>query len=405
METAITTGVFQKTNPLLAPKKGYPEKDCDDSNPYLGPFAADGSCIEIFKNLLWQDQHNGTANGDDVASAIAVRTSQIYVAGKVSNKGTKKDFTVRAYHARKGTLLWQDQVGGTKKRDDEATAIAVSGSKVFVAGKITDKSTGEDFTVRTYSTKNGKLLWKDQFDGTLKRGNDQANAIAVKGSRVFVAGKVTNKKTKVDFAVRAYSTNNGKLLWQDHFNGTKNINDEATAIAATSSQVFVAGLVRNKVTGADFAVRAYSAKTGKLLWQDQINGSKGFYDRANAIAVLGTRVFVVGKLDNKSKNEDFTIRAYHTKTGKLLWQDQVNGTFPPGAVDSAHAVAVKGSQVYVAGKLDSKGSDYDFTIRAYNTKNGKLIWQDQVNGTYGMFDRAETIAVSGTTVFAAGMAG
>jgi hypothetical protein len=50
------------------------------------------------------------------------------------------------------------------------------------------------------------------------------------------------------------------MLWQDQFDGTSQSWDAAKAIAATVTQAFVAGYVRNVGKLDDFTVRAYKAK-------------------------------------------------------------------------------------------------------------------------------------------------
>jgi hypothetical protein len=38
---------ISEIKPFSCPEDAYTEKDCDDSNPYLGPFDTDGSCVEM----------------------------------------------------------------------------------------------------------------------------------------------------------------------------------------------------------------------------------------------------------------------------------------------------------------------------------------------------------------------
>jgi TolB-like protein len=61
--------------------------------------------------------------------------------------------------------------------------------------------------------------------------------------------------------------------------------DSANAFAATGNQVFVVGSVENKGTNDDVIVRVYDVKTGKMLWQDQFDGTSQSWDAAKAIAV------------------------------------------------------------------------------------------------------------------------
>lgn len=73
----------------------------------------------------------------------------MFAAGRVSNTaGDNQDFIVRAYTAKKGELLWQNQYdfGGY----DIALAIAAQGGQVFAAGFVGELLADRDFFIRTY---------------------------------------------------------------------------------------------------------------------------------------------------------------------------------------------------------------------------------------------------------------
>jgi len=96
---------------------------------------------------------------------------------------------VRAYHARTGELLWDDQfdAGGGF---NQAKAIAAKGSRVFAAGFGSNTDAEDQWLVRAYAVKTGELLWDDTFDstGATRFFSNRSDAVAVKGSRVFAAG-------------------------------------------------------------------------------------------------------------------------------------------------------------------------------------------------------------------------
>ena len=268
--------------------------------------------------MLWQDQFSGTARGSG-ASDITTRGRRVFVVGSILNSAPPVEgpedissaFAVRSYDGKTGELLWQDQFVGTGDGfdfdvDDHANAIAVRGNRIFVVGSIVNQLTVGDFAVRTYDAKSGSLLWQDQFDGTASgEDDDEAYAITVKGERVFVAGSIENEESFSDFTVRAYDAKTGRLLWQDQANGTANGYDHATDIAVQGQRVFAAGSVVNQDVGSDFTVRAYDARSGRLLWQNQFNGTAGDYDSASDIAVRGKRVLVAGSVVNQDTGRQF----------------------------------------------------------------------------------------------------
>jgi WD40 repeat protein len=181
------------------------------------------------------------------------------------------------------------------------------------------------------------------------------------------------------------------LLWQDQIDGGQEIEDVAKAVAVKGYRAFTAGYLKVDSNAEVFTVRAYNTKTGELLWYDQ--GEDG---EARAIAVEGYRVLVAGSIDS-----EFTIRAYHIGTGELLWENRIKGE--PSRYGQANAVVADKNRVFVAGIVNG-GLSNNFGILAYNIKNGKLLWQDQVLGDPNGYSSAHTIGISqnGKRLFVAG---
>ena len=72
----------------------------------------------------------------------------------------------------------------------EANHMALKGNRLFVAGRArnTEANSSVDSVVRAYDVRNGNELWTATHD--VAAGSDSAHGIAVKGSRVvFAAGE------------------------------------------------------------------------------------------------------------------------------------------------------------------------------------------------------------------------
>ena len=90
-----------------------------------------------------------------------------------------------------GDLLWQDLVN-VADGQDEANALAVKGRAVFVAGNFDDAvspASGFDWVVRAYDIKTGDVLWEDLFD--VAEGTDSAYSLAVSGRRSSSRGHLS----------------------------------------------------------------------------------------------------------------------------------------------------------------------------------------------------------------------
>ena len=219
-----------------------------------------------------------------MATAIALKGTTVFVAGATETSAGGAAFTVRAYSAKDGSLFWGDNYDREGDLDDIANVVAVQGNKVFVAGATETSAGGDAFTVRAYSAKHGNLLWGDNFDreGT---GYDVATAIALKGTTVFVAGATETSAGGDAFTLRAYSAKNGRLIWGDNYDREGDLDDIANVVAVQGREVFMAGLTRTSAGGAAFTLRAYFAKNGRLIWEDNFDREGTGYDVATAMAV------------------------------------------------------------------------------------------------------------------------
>jgi putative pyrroloquinoline-quinone binding quinoprotein len=360
--------------------------------PFLASLCLVGGASGAGGDLVWEDQVD-KAGGADGVNALAIRKGQVFAAGSDTNAAGNRDFLVRAYRANTGVLLWADQVDQAGDAD-RAFALAVGAGQVFAAGFGTNTAGNQDFLVRAYDPKSGALLWEDQLD---RAGfNDVAEALAVQGRQVFAAGSSEPGAGNQDFLVRAYDAKSGAVLWEDQAD-TAGRNDVAFALAVRAGQVFAAGFGTNAAGNQDFLLRAYQAKDGALLWEDQVDQA-GFDETAFALAVGEGQVFAAGSGQRAAGNEDFLVRAYDAKSGALLWEDQVD---PAGGFDGANALALARGRLFAAGFVTNAAGHFDVLIRAYEAKTGALLWADQVDHA-GFDDAALALTVQGGQVFIAG---
>ncbi|MDO7876973.1 T9SS type A sorting domain-containing protein [Hymenobacter sp. ASUV-10] len=354
--------------------------------------------------FMWVQQVGGI--GDDYIEALAVSGTSVYVAGSfrgsvsfgattLSNMGYYSDvFVTKLTDA--GSFVWAQQAGGTSH--DNARALAVSGSSVYVAGAFFSPTasfgattlTNTDATAPTSDVFVAKLtdvgstsnfVWAQQAGGS---NYDQVIGLAVSGSSVYVAG---------DFYSPTAS-----------FGDTTLTNTDATA---ATSDVFVA-----KLTDA--------GSTSNFVWAQQAGGMG--YDGASELAVSGTSVYAAGAfssptasfgaatLTNTGLYDMFVTKLTDAgSTSNFVWAQQAGGA----GRDQVMALAVSSTNVYVAGAFSSPTASfgaatltntglYDMFVTkltdAGSTSN--FVWAQQVGGIGN--DYAEALAVSGTSVYVAG---
>ena len=216
----------------------------------------------------------GGAAADDAAAALAVNGSSVYLAGDFSgnlnaggntlltSSGGRDVYLLKLTDS--GTaaaLAWAKKAGGTGP--DAATALAVSGASVYVAGSfnglaifdasgVVSNGPANAFVAKlTDAGSSGSFIWVQQAGGT---GTDTALALAVSGTDVFVAGGFTSATATFDTTVLtnagapradvfvARLTDSGpasSFVWAQQAGGTGN--DLAASLSMLGSTVYVGG--------------------------------------------------------------------------------------------------------------------------------------------------------------------
>ncbi len=361
----------------------------------------------------WEDFYDRDGNKNDYAHAVAVSPdgTRVFAVGQTQTAEGGGAFTVRAYNASSGTVLWTRHYDREGNKYDYAYAVAVSpdGTKVFAAGSTETSAGGDAFTVRAYNASNGAVLWTQHYN---REGNmdDYAHAVAVSpdGTRVFAVGQTQTAEGGGAFTVRAYNASNGTVLWTQHYNREGTLYDRAMAVAVSpdGSRVFAAGFTQTTAGGDAFTVRAYGASNGTLLWGRHYDREGNKNDVAEAVAVSpdGSRVFAAGYTQTTAGGDAFTVRAYGASNGAVLWTQHYDRQGSLGDEAKAVAVSPDGSRVFAAGYTQTTAGGNAFTVRAYDASNGAVLWTQHYDREGNLHDGAMAVAVSpdGSRVFAAG---
>ena len=214
-------------------------------------------------NLLWQNVSNREGNLWDYAASVAVKGDRVFAVGESETTAGSSAFTVKAYDASNGKLLWENYYDREGAGWDGAYKVVVEGDKIFVSGQTETAAGGLAFTVRAYGAKKGKLLWENNYD---REGSfqDGAGNVVVVNNTVYAAGQ-TKTAAGSAFTVMAYNASNGELLYRDYQTPEASKQENwAVGIAIekntdTGDKVFVAGTTETTAGGMGFAVRAYKA--------------------------------------------------------------------------------------------------------------------------------------------------
>ncbi|MFC4588716.1 S8 family serine peptidase [Sphaerisporangium corydalis] len=256
----------------------------------------------------WTKYFDGPGGGTDDARVVEVSPdgSKVFVTGQGSGpEGTGlTDWGTVAYDARTGDQLWSADHNGTDNGIDIPTrmAVAADGKVVFVTGADSNSGTQTDVATIAYDTATGKELWTDTYDGPAHDSDNPHDIVlAPDGRTVYVTGNTTGEGTKSDYTTIAYDTATGHRSWVQRYNGQAGTDDLAWDVAVTpdGSKVVVTGESTDDAAGADYVTIAYDAASGAQTWVGHYDGQVAARDAAHAIAVdavpgVGVRLFVAG---------------------------------------------------------------------------------------------------------------
>lgn len=159
-------------------------------------------------NELWVVRYNGPRYSEDAAYALVVDgLGNILVAGSSTGIGTYKDYATVKYDT-DGYELWAVRHNGMANGNDEARALALDDSdNIYVTGYcyILNGAYGyNDFETLKYDP-NGHKIWVARYDGPAMEGN-KATAIAIDdSSNVYVTGESGALGPGTDYATIKYS--------------------------------------------------------------------------------------------------------------------------------------------------------------------------------------------------------
>jgi hypothetical protein len=371
-------------------------------------------------NVIWKVRYNGSANGDDIPSAIKVDNSgNVYVTGK--SQGTNWDYATVKYDAN-GVQQWVQRFNNTNpggNGDDAASDLALSptGNAVYVTGYSHNYilSTSNDNWVTIAYTSAGVQQWIKGYsfgttaDRVFKIIVSSAGIIYVLGLKDYYpfvrsydatgtaihdfngcGGTVNN----VPIGILLDGSNNVYML--DH--GTNVPNDQYIYLVKNNQNGFnVWCKLFNGYIPTDFKMDAsgnfyisgYTASTdhdmlvmkcdanGDTVWTKTFNGAASGDDRAIAISLDNTsshHILVTGYQTNASGNKDIVVMKLNNTTGATMWQSQ----YDRGCTSDEEPFAMQMdgyNNVYLTGYSYCNSSLEDFITAKYvvNTVNASAI--------------------------------
>ncbi|MBA7552548.1 hypothetical protein ES705_45116 [subsurface metagenome] len=325
-------------------------------------------------NKLWTKTHNGMANDNDQGYGIAVdENGNVYVTGSEYVDGQDGNVWVRKYDS-SGKELWTETYNGTYNGYDAGSDIAVDRSgNVYVIGHEWVTEDENNIWVGKYDSA-GKILWTRTHSGTAVDSWDRGSGIAVdRSGNVYVTGweEVTGAAGETqDIWVRKYdSAGNG--LWTRTHNSTANGTDSGYDIAVDENgNVYVTG--REWVTGerSNIWVRKYNSE-GNEVWTKTYNGSANDFDEGFGIAVDATgNVYVTGAESVTMWDSNIWVRKYEGPFGEHFKPPVESGVKIQGG-EKGYVNPKKGEKAKIHFQPSGAGR---VNVKIY-TLRGLLVWE------------------------------
>ncbi|MCK5560224.1 MAG: SBBP repeat-containing protein, partial [Thermoplasmata archaeon] len=337
-------------------------------------------------NLLWSARYTDPVNNDDTPRAISVdeSTGNVYVTGRSRISNSRFDIATVAYDS-SGTQLWVAKHNGPANGDDGAYAMALdSTGNIYVTGRSAGIGTNYDYITLKYNV-NGTQLWNARYNGP---GNmyDSSHAVVVNSSgMVYVTGRSDGSGTNKDYATIAYNSS-GNELWVARYNGPGNGRDIAKAIALDSSEnILVTG--GSKGNGTDFdSVTIKYDKNGTCLWVKRYHGPSNGIDIFDVIAINSSgTIYVTGGSEGNGTNFDYSTIAYDS-TGNELWVVRYNG--PGNGYDYSRDIVIDPlGNIYITGESEGNGTSKDYATIKYDS-SGNMLWIQRYNSIRNESDSA-----------------
>lgn len=402
--------------------------------------------------------HASAVDGSGNVYVAGYFSGTISVGGSVLTSAGNTDVFVAKWSAATGTFAWSLRAGGPG--NNEALAVAVSGSSVYLAGavtgaadfgtlRLTGAGAGDGFVAKlTDAGTSGRFAWVLPVTGT---GTDAANALAVSGPNVYVAGQFASGTVALGSLTLANGSaagrydcfvaklvdagNSGSFVWAQRAGGIAD--DYVSALTTSGNAVYVSGGFSNTVsfgstvlTGgglSGFVAKLTDAGTSSAFAWALLCSPSGILI-TNALAANGPNVYLVGRflgtvsLGGTAFTSTSTLGGYSFfvakitdagASGSIAWAVPGGGQFS----SYANAVAVRGSTVFVAGGFGASARFGGLTLTAQGIGDdvfvaqladagatGTPVWAQTAGGANS--DQATSLAVSpvGGRVFVTGNA-
>ncbi len=373
-------------------------------------------------SLLWTFLHNGSANANDSAAAVAVdAVGDVFVAGDVSNTGTATDMALVKLNGSSGTVAWIQAVD--RWTFDEITygmTLDDSGNPITVGGTITLVD-GFDALAVKFNGATGAAVWSAQtnmsggaeyfFDAAIDAAG---NLVAVGlGSGVAIAARIdpatgrfvwttTHSQAGSEFYsvaldpagdaiaagiangqfnVRKLALADGAMIWDYTFGEVAQWEKALKVIVDSAGHAYATGYLQkgSTATREDIHATKLDGPSGTALWSVTVDYGDAFRDIGRALALDPSGKVILAGEGYNGNDTDLVVMKLDPGSGTELWRSD-EGFFVPAFAnlggegrESALALDTAGN-AYVVGSTRRAGNS-DMFIAKLEAASGAIAWK------------------------------
>jgi len=293
-------------------------------NIYIGGYrkfgSADNGGMFLIKynsngDSLWTRRYKGTQFLQGLGSSITcikVAGNFIYVTGKSYDMNPNRTFATTIKYDSDGSAQWLSRDTLINGSDDVIGMESDASGNVIVACNY-----GFDIMMLKYNSA-GNLIWRKNYAGVGGDHYDRVTALEIDASsNIYLTGNgVRAAGEDADYLTLKFDPN-GNLLWENFYNGNRNVDDYSRGIALDAAgNVYVTGLTYELPFNDNFMTIKYDP-AGVEQWR--INYDGGFnnhHDEAVAIGVDSNGdIIVTGFANRQTTQDDFTTIKYSQSVG------------------------------------------------------------------------------------------
>ena len=345
-------------------------------------------------DAIWTRTSNPSTRPDQ-AYDIAVDSTGLYVVGFDRSPGDNDgEWRIEKRSLTTGAITWTQTYNPSIINGDEvAYAVAVDSTGLYVAGgEFTGPSHSGILRIEKRSLTTGSVTWAQTEPSAY---NSYASGVAVDSSGIYVVGSYL--VGSYAWLIEKRSLTTGSIIWTQTSNPSTS-SDAAYAVVVDSTGLYVVGVdVSLGATNYEWRIEKRNLTTGSSIW-NQTENIGTCYDYARGVAVDSTGLYVVGNdCPPATTDGEWRIEKRNLSTGAIIWTKTSN---PSTRADSAYDVAVGSAGLYVVG-FDGTGGNSEWRIEKRKLGDGSIIWSQTENPS-NFNDLARGIAVDSTGLYVVG---